>query len=68
MPKTNIEIEEEKEKDKIVQEIYDTLEANRWGESCDILVVKVVFIGRLNMKPLHVYKNKPVRCLGNYSL
>ncbi|HBI17157.1 MAG TPA: hypothetical protein DDY52_03340 [Candidatus Moranbacteria bacterium] len=65
MSKTNIEIEDEKEKDRIVQEIYDTLEANRWGDGCDLLVVKVVFIGRLNLKPLYVYKNKPVRFLNN---
>jgi len=65
MSKTNIEIAEEKEKDKIVQEIYDILEANRWGDGCDLMVIKIIFVGKLNIKPLVVTKNKPVRCLGN---
>jgi len=60
--------EEEKQKDKIVQEIYDTLDDNKWGEGCDLMVVKIIFIGKLNIKPLVVIKNKPVRCLGNILL
>lgn len=63
-----IQKEEEKEKDRIVQEIYDTLEANNWGDSCDLMVVKITFIGKLNTKPILVIKNKPVRCLGNILL
>lgn len=66
MSKTNIEIEEEKEKDRIVQEIYDTMEANRWGDGCDLMMVKIIFMGKLNIKPVVVIKNKPVRCLGNF--
>jgi uncharacterized protein (UPF0335 family) len=65
MSQTQIEIQEEKEKDRIVQEIHDTLEENRWGEGCDLMVIKVIFIGKLNTKPVVVIKNKPVRCLGN---
>lgn len=62
---SQIQKEEEKEKDRIVQEIYDTLEDNKWGDGCDLMVVKITFIGRLNMKQIIVNKNKPVRCLGN---
>lgn len=58
--------EEEKQKDKILQEINDTLEDHDWGGGCDPMVVKIVFIGKFEIKPIMVIKNKPVRGLNNY--
>ncbi|MEF3692242.1 MAG: hypothetical protein V3574_04290 [Candidatus Moraniibacteriota bacterium] len=60
--------EEEKQKDRILQEIHDALEDNQWGGGCDLMVVKVIFTGRLEIKPVMVYKNKPVRDLNNFLL
>jgi len=34
---------DEREKDKIVQDIYDALEAENWGGNTDLLVIELTF-------------------------
>lgn len=52
---------EEKQKDEILQKINDTLEKYDWGGRCDRLVVKVVFRGKYNLKPIIVQNKEPDR-------
>lgn len=40
---------DDKEKDRITQEIYDLLEMQKWGEGFDRVVIKLIFKGKFNM-------------------
>jgi len=48
---------EEKQKDEILQQINDLLEKYEWGGACDRMVVKVIFEGKFNVKPI-IVQNK----------
>ncbi len=45
---------EEKEKDKILQEIHDVLESQQWGGSHDRIIIKLTFRGKLNLMPIEI--------------
>lgn len=52
---------EEKQKDDILQEIHNKLDKYDWGGGCDRLVIKVVFRGKYNLKPIIVQNKEAER-------
>lgn len=51
---------EEKEKDRILQAIMDVLEAQLWGDRSERTIIKVYLQGKLDLKKIEVeYKVFP---------